>query len=352
MTRPNLVSAIYDLHAKGIRLSPCHSNRASQIGDPCERSLVYRRIAWDKAERPTIERQLNFDEGNLHEGAVMVDLQKAGVKVIEQQISFIDRQTNITAHLDAVVEVDDVMFPLEFKSCSPFIYDALAKYGPEDYLKAMEQLGELYPWLKKYPAQVLIYCFFKALPTGIIIFKNKANGRLLQFFVDLEPNIGYLDQVFEKAKRVNQFVGKFFGPSGEMLVPAEAKEAEALLPARLNDRDECRGCDFKGLCLPDIDFGAPLQIKDDPGFEAKVDRFFLFENFAKQYDDLNDTLKEQCRGVENLILGKFHITGKADAKGAWRKKIVFIDDADRASILEQAKHLQEIIERKGKKVNA
>lgn len=354
MNRPNLVKVLYGLHEKNIRLSPNQSNRASQIGTPCERSLVYSRIAWDKAERATVERQLNFDEGHLHEANLMSDLLKLGVKVIEQQVAFIDRQTNITAHLDAVVDWDfedgsSQRFPLEFKSCAPYIYDALSRYKPDEYVKAMTELGKLYSWLKKYPAQILTYCFCKALPTGIIIFKNKANGRLLQFFIDLESNMDYLNDIFEKAKRINTVVGNFFAPSGEMKVAADSKEAEAILPKRINDRDECKFCDFKALCLPDIDFGKPLQLKDDPDFEAKVDEYFLLKNFASRYDDLNETLKGECRGVENLIVGKYHVTGKENAKGAWLKTIEFIDDADKASVIEDSKRLEEILKLKGQK---
>jgi len=355
MKIPNIVEKLYDVHKGNIKRFPCHANRASAIGTECLRQLVYMRVAWEEAELPTIERQLNFDEGHVHEREIMSDLIKTGVPIIEQQFSFKDDMTNITGHLDAVIlfevvenqtVVDKVKIPLEVKSCAPHIFDALRSYGEDEYMKAMTELGELYPWLKKYPAQILSYCFAKSAKFGIIIFKNKSNGRMKQFVLDLEKNMSYLDAVFEKAKKVNRLVKKFYNRDGSKKFKPDSPEAEKVLPPRVSKRDECRFCDYKFLCLPDVDFGSPLKINDDPSTEAKIENYFLYEHFEKARKKINEDLKAKCQNVDNVIVGRFHITGKADKKGVWRKKIDFVDDLARKEIEEKSKRLVELIERK------
>lgn len=347
ITVPNLVESIYKYHKRNIKLYPCHTNRASAIGGPCVRQLVYKRIAWDKAERGTIERQLVFDEGHHHEKRVMLDLMEMGVEIIEQQVAGKDEQTGITYHLDAIVLCDGEKYPLEIKSCAPHIFQALERYDSETgYQIAMEEIGRFYPWLKKYPAQTMIYCFGKALEKGIIIFKNKSNGRLKQFTIHLD--LDYLSEIFEKAKVVNGYVEKIEAIKGFKADLEDPEKADKMLPKRISDTDECKYCDHSHLCLPNIDFGAPLKIEDDPGFENDLDNLHLFEQAAKHYNKLHDKIKAQCKNIANKIVGKYHITGKENKKGAWLKKIEIIDETAKKDLAEQSKDIVITLRKKEK----
>lgn len=343
---PNLVDALYQIHAKNIKRYPCHTNRASAIGSPCIRQLVYMRTCWEKAELPSIEKQLIFDEGNEHERIVMSNLLKTDYEIVEQQVSFVDKQTNISGHLDAIVQFEQIenqtvvatyKTPLEFKSCSPYIFDAISKYPENQYMKAMEELGEVYPWLKKYPAQILLYCFSKGSKFGIIIFKNKSNGRMKQFVLDLEENMTYLDAVFDKAKTVNKIVAKLKD------VDPESDDAEKVLPPKINSPDDCKFCDYCMICKPDIHFGNPLQIKDNPTIEKSIDNFHLFDHFKKAHDKTNKYLKDVLKGVDNVIVGKWHVTGKESKSGAWLKKFAIADELKMDEIKRNEKRIKQFI---------
>ena len=353
MEIPNLVEKLYNTHKKNIRRFPCHTNRASAIGSPCERQLVYMRVAWEQAELTSLTSQLIFDEGNEHERIVMRDLLESGVKVIEQQTAFKDDLTNTTGHLDAVIEIETVKDqvvvgidhpPLEFKSCSPFIFDALARYGEDEYMKAMSEMGEDYSWLKKYPAQILLYCYAKASKYGIIIFKNKSNGQMKQFILNLEENMDYLSTIFEKAKRVNKAVALFYNTDGSKKFEVDSEDAKKLLPAKINDPVDCKYCDYNVLCNPDITFGNPLKVENNPIIEKAIDEHFLFNLYRKAYDKRNEFLKVACKDVDNVIVGKWHVAGKYNKNGAWLKKITIADEMKMLQIKEEEERIKKIID--------
>ncbi len=341
-TVPNIQKELYKLHEGHIKISPQPNNRASSIGALCERQLVYNRIAWADRERPKVERQLIFDEGNLHERQTMIELLTAGIDVVEQQVAGFDEDAGLSYHLDAIIIRDEKRFPFEIKSCAPYIYDALVKYNEDQFKQAMDELGKFYPWLRKYPAQVLTYCNGKKLPTGIILFKNKTNGRLKQFNVHTADHVEYYKELTAKSKRVDKIVAKF--KRGK--IKYSDKAAEKLFPGKCNDPDECSFCDFRYLCLPDTDFGQPLTLLDDAKIIKKIDTWYKYALIAKEYTDLNDDLKIILKGRKNTIMGKFHVDGKFSKTKAWLKKISVIQDEDREELERESERLLEAL--KGK----
>src|SRR5438309_8002720 len=54
---------IDDYKASKIEQWPVRSNRASELGHPCERFLTYNRVAWRHARLPDVGLQYVFDEG-------------------------------------------------------------------------------------------------------------------------------------------------------------------------------------------------------------------------------------------------------------------------------------------------
>lgn len=341
MSAPNLVKTLYDLHARNIRIQPQHVNRASSIGSECERQLVYGRVAWAERERPTVEKQLNFDEGNLHERQILMELQQAGVVVVEQQAAGVEEESKISFHLDAIVIFDDIRYPLELKSCSPYIFDAIEKYTEHEFKKAMDELGTTYTWLKKYPAQVLTYCKAKKLEEGIIVFKNKANGRMKQFFINASELSEYWEAIKAKSQRVDSVVREI-----EIAGGFKTEAGSALLPARCNDSNECKYCDFRFTCLPDVDFGAPLSFLNDTEAEEKIDRWWVLSSISKEFKKLDDDVKLFCKGKANALVGKYHITGKTDKRGFWLRDIKVVDDKDKVDLEMESEKLLAAIEQK------
>lgn len=343
-TVPNIQKTLYKLHEGHIKISPQPNNRASNIGALCERQLVYNRIAWEDRERPKVERQLIFDEGNLHERQTMIELLTAGVDVVEQQVAGLDEESGISYHLDAIIISDGKRFPFEIKSCAPYVYDAMVKYSEDQFKQAMDELGKFYPWLRKYPAQVLTYCVGKKLPTGIIIFKNKQNGRLKQFNVHVADHKEYFKELSDKSKRIDKLVAKF--KKGK--IKYNDKAAKSLLPGQCNDPDECSFCDFRMLCLPDTDFGQPLTVLDDSKIIKKIDTWYKYALIAKEHKDLNSDLNIILKGRKNTIMGKFHVDGKFSKSKAWLKKISVIQDEDLEELERESERLLEALKGKDK----
>ena len=129
---------------------------------------------------------------------------------------------------------------------------------------AMNILGESYEWMKKYPAQLMIYCFAEGLEFGLIIFKNKSSGQIKQFSVKLD--LDYLDKIFAKARMINDIVKVIVEHGG-----IDAGGSVDCLPERINKLRTCEGCDFNHICLPDIHFDQ-IKIQDDPIFEKEIKR--------------------------------------------------------------------------------
>lgn len=249
MEMPDLVGAIRHEIRSNICRMPCYTNRASAIGDDCERKLVYMRTSWQIAAMPDVDKESVFREGRLQERAVLRDLQDAEVEVIEQQTSltadddFPDLM--ITGHVDGVIPVDGVAVPLEIKSMAPHIWQSIAFRGPGRY--EWEEVRGAFakkPWLRKYLAQLTIYMRIKRAPSGILLCKNKSNGALAQ--IDVGYDEEYLLWLYARAERVNGHV------------------SAGTYPDRISwDPDVCGKCEYLHLCCPDRVDQDPMAFLED-----------------------------------------------------------------------------------------
>lgn len=295
----NIVQAILDHKAKQQHRYPCKSNRASSIGyfvpelGGCLRRGVYERTDWDKKELPDGRLALIFSEGNNQEKIVMRDLAEAGVHLIEQQSAFEWSIYQITGHLDGVLVEDAKAIPVEIKSMSPNVYVKINSF--DDFKK--------FSWTRSYMAQIMIYMLLKNIDRGIFVIKNKSTGELKQIDVELDYQLA--EFCLKTAEAINSHV------------------AAKTLPDRIDDREKCKDCPFKLLCLPEINFGEPLKIADDPKFEDELNKRCELEELAKEYKEIDEIIKDRCKatagdGNLNVVVGKYHLQGKRDSKGAFR----------------------------------
>jgi len=299
----DMVRAIIEVKAKNIVRYPCKSNRASSIGyfvptlGGCLRRGVYERTKWQEKELHTPETQLIFDEGNRQEEQVLRDLSEAGIQVIEQQTMYEWKEYNITGHVDGKVIYNGVVYPLEIKSMNPNIFAQVNTF--EDFKKK--------PWTRVYMAQIMLYMLMNNVDKAIFLLKDKSNGLLKQITVDLDYELG--EECIKAAEIINKHVD------------------DATLPDRINDREVCKKCPYKILCLPDIDLGVPLKIVDDPMYEERIDKHFETKNTATEADKLWEIIRNEAKsqadekGNLNIVVGKYRITGKKDTRGAFRPKI-------------------------------
>lgn len=301
----NIIDPVLEMKAGSIKRWPCHTNRASGIGyavpmlDGCLRRGVYERTHWQDREMHDVRVQLIFDEGNNQERQVLIDLAAAGVSIIEQQSAWTWEPYQLSGHIDGVYVEDGVSYPVEIKSMSPHIFNTVKSF--DDFKKK--------PWTRAYMAQITLYMLSKNIDKGIFILKNKSTGELRQITVDLDYDLG--EACISTAEQINEHV------------------KNGTFPDRIDDRQKCKECPFKLVCLPEISFGEELKIKDDPILESRIDRYLELNETAKECDHIYDVIKSESKasaenGSLNTMIGKYHLTGKTDTRGAFRLSIEII----------------------------
>ena len=287
MDAPDIVAALDARTASRIKQYPHPQNRASEAGHPCVRFLVLSRIATSLKTLHDVGLQRIFDEGNVHEAAVMRELEDAGVKVIEQQRSYEWRKFQLSGRIDAKIAINGSFVPLEIKSCSPNIFPSIRDMAPN------EMVNSKYPWVRKYPAQLLTYMLMEGSETGIMLFKNKTTGEKCQKLFILDSDMmTYAETILQKLEAVNEWVARNEAPAAERI-------------------PDCEGCGFaKTSCFVGQDYGPGFELMmDATEVEAKLERREALAPAAKEYAELDEEIKAQFRG-KCAIVGLWRIESK------------------------------------------
>jgi len=315
----NLIEILDEQTQKRIKSWPHYSNRASEAGHPCIRFLVLSRLKPEFKALHDVNLQRIFDEGNLHEKAVLRELEEAGFQVVEQQRSFEWKKFQLTGHIDGKIKIDGKLIPIDIKSCSPNIFPTIEKASPE------EMLTSKYTWIRKYPAQILLYMLMDGAEEGIILFKDKSSGRKCQKNFNLNDHLEYTESILKKLEIVNSYVEKGEIPDTEQ-------------------SDECRRCDFaKTVCFPGQDYGPGFDIYSDEEIEAKLIRREELKQYSKEYKELDKEIKDQFKG-KNAVVGEFLIESKE-----YERKNYNVPDEIKNQYLEIKNYFRTTIEKLGGK---
>ena len=271
-----------------IKIYPCHSNRASQLADPCLRKLVYYRTHWQKSELHDVDLQLIFDEGNYQEKIVLKELAEAGVGLEQQQRPFEWKEYQITGHIDGMLPVsiegkDEFdTIPVEIKSMSPNIWRNMHS------VKDLEK----YSWTAKYVGQVVLYMLMGEAEYSLLMLKNKTSGQFKMFVIKLNDWLDLGEELIQKAEAINKHI------------------KEKTLPDFCDDPEHCLRCQFRHICLPDMKASPGVKFIDKPELEAKLKRLDEIKAPAKEFNQLNSEVKKEVEEQENLCVGDYLITGK------------------------------------------
>ena len=290
---PNIPEILDTETAKRIKSWPHPNNRASEAGHPCVRFLVLSRTSNELKILHDVGLQRIFDEGNLHEDALMREMQDAGLRVIEQQRAYEWKKFQLTGRIDGKLPVDSSRIPLEIKSSSPNVFAAIRELAPIDMLKSK------FSWIRKYPAQMLLYMLMEGAEYGLMVFKNKTTGEKAQKVFRLEGELlEYAESILKKLEAVNAHVAEGTCPDAALI-------------------DDCKGCAFcKTACFPGADYGPGIDILQDPDLEAKLDRRGELEAGAKEFDALDKEVKDSFKGRRGAVVGSWIIeSSKHERRG-------------------------------------
>jgi len=277
----DIVSIVMKSKKKKIQQWPVRSNRASTLGHPCERYLVYERTRWAEKKLHDVITQFIFDEGAIHESAVIKELEEAGLKIIEQQRPFEWKKYQITGHIDGKIIDGSTVIPFEVKSMSDWTWKSISSIE--------DMKNSKFHWIRQYLAQINLYLIMDDKEEGMFILKNKQNGLLKQIEVKLDYE--YTESLIKKAERINLHI------------------ENQTLPDRISSEfGICEDCGYMHICLPSIEHKG--TIIDDPEIEIKLERRAKLKEFVDEYNELDKEIKEKFKEVPELIIGNWKIIGK------------------------------------------
>lgn len=284
LTSDEIVGRIIEGKRKKIKTYPCHVSRASEIGHPCERYLVYSITNWQDRLPHDPGLEFVFEGGRLVEELAIKDFEEAGFKVYrpEPDRAIAESKPRITGHIDIRVDFGDgKVYTGEIKGLNR--YDWQSINSVDDLLNSKKV------WLRKYPAQLMTYLYIKGEERGFFYLKSIPGFQPKFIWVDL--NLDYMEEILQKVERIERHI------------------REETLPEGINDMDICEQCSFRHICLPEIQAEA-LEITDNPEFEEKLNRWYELKETVKEYQELDREIKKAAEGKERLMIGDFLITGK------------------------------------------
>ena len=260
----------------------------SDIGE-CDREIAYKILHWDQRPLHGPELQARINEGKEQERKVIIELGQLGYDFImgQQPILIPGKNGEILASgkIDGSIKWKGQEFPAEIKSMHPDIFKEIDTI--DDF--------QFKPWLRKYPRQLLMYLFGKNVEQGLWVITNCLGAwKLIPIYLDY----GECELILKRLESI-----------GYNYLPK--KELPPRIPYR---KDVCGWCDFKDMCLPDIE-NAGYDFIDEPHLLDLVKRRALVEQSAKLYTHLDKEAKDlaKVKGKDFILGGEYKVevkTGK------------------------------------------
>lgn len=271
ITPPNISEGVTAYKQSKIGPRATNSNRASSIGDECDRKLVYARTRWRDQKMHNAVLQGIFDAGNVIEEAAIQDMKAAGYKIVQQQRDLALPAYELTGHVDCMIEVEGSQFPIDVKSMSPHIWNSVN--DPIDFF------DHKYPHVRHYPAQAIIYGYMAAADWSALFLVNKVTFETKTIWFKIEDFKDYVDALKEKASNVTNHV------------------RAGTLPDRIDDLSVCDKCPYNGICLPDKQFGPAIEIVNDPDFLTMLERWEATKASSNEHDELDEEIKAKIKNA-------------------------------------------------------
>ncbi len=298
------------------KIYPVNSNRASELGHPCLRYLVFLRTRWQEQTTPHVSVLLRLMHGEIYERVAKNLIEKSNLIVVEQSRCYEWKAYQITGKIDFKIALNHKeAIPVEVKGLNPYDFQTINCI--EDLLMHKKY------WIRKYPAQLTLYMLMDNVEKGLFFIIDKSSFDFKCIWLDLD--YVYAEELIKKAEMVNYYAASNTTPEG------------------INDIEICQQCSFLHVCLPEIK-GIEIEIISDDELEAMLRRYDELKEAVKEYDQIQKIIKKQIEGKEKVLIGNFLITGKyVKRKGYtvhdteyWHWKIMKIENKKKEESNEQS----------------
>lgn len=305
LTQEAFDAALKESFEKEIKVYPARSNWPSNAGHPCDRFLVWRRTRWQEQATHDAGLQSIFDEGREHQQKVIDRLVKMGFEITETDRPF--EYAGFSGRIDGKIksygsERFEKPLPIEIKTCSPYVFDALTT--EEDIVKSRHH------YIRGYQHQMTLYLLMDNAEEGAYIFKNKLSGWLK--LIPSKLNWTLADGLMKRFKEIDTLVADKSDP-----------------PPITYDDGICGRCGFLALCYPPRDYGEGAEIVVDQGFLDMLARHQELKAAQSEYSALDEAITKRVKNHPLILAGDYVIEGKElSRKGftvpestIWRKTI-------------------------------
>lgn len=249
---------------------------ASDISD-CDRYLYYSVENWQDRPLQDVSLQGLFDAGNQEERNIIRDLIDLGYNVMQQQTPFeikdIEGNKICSGKVDGKIYFKKVVYPFEIKLMNDNVFNTI---------KSVEDLQKK-PYHRKYLRQLQLYLYGHNHEQGFFIISNgRGQWKLLPMALDY----GLCETILQRVERV-----------------AKALKAK-VIPEKIDYNNQlCDTCAFMHICLQDK-LNTESKFIDNPELEDTLDRREFLKPLAKEYEELDDTIKSTFKGVPEAFVGK------------------------------------------------
>lgn len=281
MNFPPIEEAIKKLKRSKIKQMPQNNLRASTLGHACDRYHYYSIANYQDRVLHDEKLQSIFDEGYLHEGDTIRQLQDAGFEITETQRPFQLDNPLITMHIDGKIKWEGVKFPFDVKSISANLYPQMN--SSEDFMFSK------YHYHRNYVAQMQLYLLGTGEEYGLLILKNKGTGEIKG--IPMMIDIAFCDNLIKRAERVYSAL------------------SSKTPPARTDIMELCLECPFAQVCLPDLKFGEGIRTLDNKTLEELLDRRETLYDGSKEFEEIDKQVKGIVTqsGPGETLIGKYLI---------------------------------------------
>jgi hypothetical protein len=314
MEPQEIVNRILEGKRKNIRHLPQYVTRASEIGHPCMRYLVYSITNWSDRKLHGPEVEWIFEGGRAVEELAIQDLIDAGFKVYrpEPDKAIMESKPRISGHVDVRVDFgDNIVNTVEVKGLNIIDFNRLNTL--DDFLNSKK------PWIKKYPGQLMTYMFIKGEDKGYFYLKSlpRFQGKIIPVYLDYS----YMETLLKKTEEIDRHV------------------KSETFPDKIDDPDTCEMCAFNHICLPDCNRES-MEFIFDEELEEMLVRYEELKPLSSEFNDLWDSIKDRLNEQERLMIGKYMIQGKrvttkafeVKEKSYMKYKVINLDSPGKISI--------------------